>query len=117
MTHGETGQWEALVVNRKKGGEREAGHYSASCSQQKKNSELSYDSSAYSSCLCSVYFLFLPLLSEELIKNLSLLRLCVIACLVLSQPFHIYKETQYYQLSFFTAFSSWHIAPEEKKIS
>lgn len=46
-------------------------------------------------------------------KNLSLLRWCVIACLVLSQPFHNYKETQYSELSFFTAFSSWHIAPEE----
>ena len=32
MTHGETGQWETLVRNRKKRGEREAGHSSASCS-------------------------------------------------------------------------------------
>lgn len=48
-------------------------------------------------------------------KNLNLLRWCVIACLVLSQPFHNYKETQYSELSFFTAFSSWYITPEEKK--
>lgn len=112
VNHGETGQWETLMENRKKRGETVASHSSASCSQQKKFRTQVWQLWILPHiCVLYISHSFLSLVRK---CSKTLLLLCVTDCLGLSKPFHIFKEIQYSGLSFFTAVFSWHVASGEK---